>query len=425
MFRLKIKENKTINEIKATKELVYSPEFFKKYKKPGYYIRFTNEIGTSGQIMLTPNYSSYKWKHTPIGIYGYPLDNEEVIDMLMGQRLTFQNLDLAIIYYVDPAITEDLKDLAKNHPNFIDKLKEKFGEEKVLEAVKAAYEKDKSLDSNIFSGTGYYIADGLNFSGVKYSSDLSKIYWYILRFLATSAQQTALLHSLNIKAVKDDRSIIDTGASGKRSAAPVQGLVLSSTYIKNYEVFTNPSRTIQRKSRLLAPEKAVQINKNKLKEHYQQFMKVNKNISSKLSSLKIESELRDTKNGIQLSFTTPMNHLEVFKKHFPNYDIKKFSKYDFIIAIISAVNLTKGSFVRDQQQIEFETKQSAELADSPEAQDRYIFEISLENEKEVIPYSSSAKLYNQIYKRLNEKVFSKPVYEKELVTQIKYILKSK
>ena len=194
IFVKNIKAPQSLKEIKGSKEFKYTPEFIKSYKKPGYYVRFSNETDKDS-FMLTPNFSKYSHAHTPIAIYGYPLDSENVIEKLFAQRLYFQNSDLIIVYRVDPSNITKVEELSKKFPDFLDKLKSKFGEEKVKEAALNAYKKDKENYGNIFR---YSLEknDPLNFYAYANSPwYLSRIYWTILKTVANSSQQTAFLYA--------------------------------------------------------------------------------------------------------------------------------------------------------------------------------------------------------------------------------------
>lgn len=402
-IKVKILSKSTLNEIKATQEFQYTNEFLDKYKKPGYYIRFTNET-TKDTFMLTPNISKYKYSHTPMAIYGYPLDSDNVIDKLLAQRLVFQNSDLIVIYYVNPSDITKVEQLSKTHPDFLDKLKNKFGEDKTREAALKAYKNDKQGYGNIFR---YSLdsKDPLNFNSYAGSTfDLSRIYWTILKTVAGSAQQTSFLLSLGIKALDDRSATIDTSGEGTPSQAPEQGLVFNTRTIVKYELFTNPARKIDRKGSG-DPSKVLQVNINKFVNEFNAF----KTSKTNLKIVK-DVQLQTTKNGVVLNIPTPESIKNIFSNKYPQQQLPKESYLKRVIS--SEFDLHKGSFLDNTTQIHFKYDQDVALSDN---KDVIKIEIDLSEEDKPIERSSLYKFFYFLLKKIKSSLLSKPAYRKNIL----------
>jgi len=248
-----ILREKLIREVKGTEEFRYDKEFIASIMKPGKItlVRFTDETGQgSDTILFGTNFSGYRYAHTPMGIYGYSLNNPEILENLRLQKLYFQNADAIVVYWIDAGTNFNLsKDMTQ--PKFkelVDKIKELKGEEFIATALEKAKEKETkriySIDSwrpirNIFNS--------LNLDTITDPVEMSKVFWNIVTLGSKSSKEmTLLLFKLGFKSIEDQSAIIDiAGGPNAKSQAPSQTLTLNRSFIDGYKIYTNPGKTIK------------------------------------------------------------------------------------------------------------------------------------------------------------------------------------
>lgn len=263
-----------LKEIKATENFRFDKAFIESLKKPGKkaFIRFSDEM-PGGEILLTPNISQYSYGHTPAAIYGYPLDNQKVVNDLRSQNIQFNNLPIIIVYWIDEDKIVNLNTLTKEQvKDLFSQIINMKGKDVVIGALKKWLERLREDErsstwavSSFRSIPAKLLENGLNIDGLLLTpEEPGQLFWNTIRYIGTGKEKTSILLRLRLKqedsegniiekrfnTILDEKAVMDTTdpVSGK-SQAPVQALTLTSAGIgkENYKFYNNPSATVKRR----------------------------------------------------------------------------------------------------------------------------------------------------------------------------------
>jgi hypothetical protein len=323
-MKLKIKINNLQEVVKGTKEFSYDEEFIGSLMKPNKItlIRFSGETGDkSDTILFGTNFSSYRYSHTPTGIYGYSLNNPEILDSLRMQDLYFQNSDVIIVYWIDKDTNFNLsKDMNKSKfDDLISRLKDLIGDDLIKDALKKAEEKEakriQSIDSRRYIKNIFSTPD---INSIRDPVEMSKIFWNIITLGSKSSKEMSLLlYKLGFKTIEDQSAIIDvSGGERNVSQAKSQSLTLSKAFIDDYEIYTNPSRYVKRgrKTRQNNPAKVEEENVKRFISGMEQYKEQLPQVAAALNNRVSIEHIGEKKFKLTLVMPSTIRKSKNFKK---------------------------------------------------------------------------------------------------------------